>query len=91
MRDPKRIDVILDYIRKDWKESPDLRLPQLIENIAWAADKKRQAGSKNPLARTAGMESWMYSMDDDFVIDAYRDKYPATGMLEIENKKELEE
>jgi uncharacterized protein YihD (DUF1040 family) len=32
MRDPKRIDEMLDEIREIWKRSPDLRLMQLLLN-----------------------------------------------------------
>ena len=32
MRDPNRIPVILDEIRKVWEKYPDLRLGQLISN-----------------------------------------------------------
>jgi uncharacterized protein YihD (DUF1040 family) len=32
MRDPKRIDEVLELIRQIWKEKPDLRLTQLILN-----------------------------------------------------------
>ncbi len=34
MRDPKRIDRIVEKIRRAWKNSPDLRLSQLIVNAA---------------------------------------------------------
>jgi hypothetical protein len=33
MRDPKRIDVDLNRIKKIWKRYPDLRLGQLIGNV----------------------------------------------------------
>jgi len=33
MRDPKRIDEILERLAKVWKQYPDLRLSQLILNI----------------------------------------------------------
>ena len=33
MRDPNRIDKILDDIKKIWKENPDLRLGQLLCNV----------------------------------------------------------
>ena len=32
MRDPKRIDPFLKTIKEIWKENPDLRFGQLIEN-----------------------------------------------------------
>lgn len=33
MRDPERIDKVLDEIRKIWKNMPDLRLFQLLLNL----------------------------------------------------------
>lgn len=33
MRDPKRIDLILDIIRTIWVAEPDLRLMQLLGNV----------------------------------------------------------
>ena len=32
MRDPKRIDYIIELIKQIWKKNPDLRLCQLIGN-----------------------------------------------------------
>jgi uncharacterized protein YihD (DUF1040 family) len=34
MRDPERIPVVLDELRKAWEKNPDLRLCQLIVNLA---------------------------------------------------------
>jgi hypothetical protein len=36
MRNPDRIDIILNLIEKIWKHYPDLRFGQLIENILYA-------------------------------------------------------
>ncbi len=33
MRDPKRIDRILDLLNRYWKRNPDLRLGQIIGNF----------------------------------------------------------
>lgn len=33
MRDPKRIDRILELIRQEWEKYPDQRLGQLLENM----------------------------------------------------------
>lgn len=33
MRDPNRIDLILDQLKTLWKKYPDLRLGQLILNV----------------------------------------------------------
>ena len=38
MRDPERIDRILTLIRKAWTELPDMRLGQLIINMAGPTD-----------------------------------------------------
>jgi hypothetical protein len=32
MRDPKRIDIIMPFLTKVWKEHPDWRLTQLMVN-----------------------------------------------------------
>ena len=37
MRDPKRIDTVIEMIRSEWKKVPDWRLEQLIVNISRAA------------------------------------------------------
>lgn len=42
MRDPKRIDPLLEELRKYWKNNPDLRLGQIISNTA------RIAGHSDP-------------------------------------------
>lgn len=34
MRDPKRIEVILDHIRQVWEANPDLRLGQIVASAA---------------------------------------------------------
>ena len=34
MRDPERIDLLLDQIRAVWKQQPDLRLGQLMVVLA---------------------------------------------------------
>jgi len=38
MRDPERIDRILDKVRKIWKQHPELRLMQLLGNCFEGAD-----------------------------------------------------
>lgn len=38
MRDPDRIDAIVEQLRLTWKAMPDLRLSQLIMNAATCAD-----------------------------------------------------
>lgn len=35
MRDPARIDRILELVEKLWHDSPDLRLTQLIMNVLY--------------------------------------------------------
>ncbi|MDJ0895763.1 MAG: hypothetical protein QNJ92_11535 [Alphaproteobacteria bacterium] len=38
MRDPERIDEILDLVRQVWLEDPDLRLGQIIVNAVRPRD-----------------------------------------------------
>ena len=38
MRDPKRIDKVLDLIKGVWKQHPDLRLMQLLLNALPSKD-----------------------------------------------------
>jgi uncharacterized protein YihD (DUF1040 family) len=38
MRDPKRIDKVLNIIRMFWKQEPDLRLMQLLMNALGPGD-----------------------------------------------------
>lgn len=38
MRNPKRIDVVLDELREYWVKNPDLRLGQIIANCVRAYD-----------------------------------------------------
>lgn len=34
-RDPNRIDEIIECLRLYWKEHPELRLTQIVTNMAW--------------------------------------------------------
>jgi len=43
MRDPKRIEKILDSIRRIWLEHPDARLGQIVSHAAVAAGADREA------------------------------------------------
>lgn len=64
MRDPNRIDPILQAIGEYWKQHPDMRLGQLIENLAYMAgetddafyveDGKLMEGLMQLEARTVG-------------------------------------
>jgi hypothetical protein len=36
MRDPARIERVLDLIKQIWNKSPDLRFNQLIDNLSWS-------------------------------------------------------
>jgi uncharacterized protein YihD (DUF1040 family) len=40
MRNPERIDKILEELRTYWKERPDLRLGQIVSNMRASSDKK---------------------------------------------------
>jgi uncharacterized protein YihD (DUF1040 family) len=37
MRDPKRIEAVLERVREVWERNPDLRLGQIVINAAKAA------------------------------------------------------
>ena len=37
MRDPNRIDSVIETVKEEWKKEPDWRLGQLIVNISRAA------------------------------------------------------
>jgi hypothetical protein len=37
MRDPRRIDRILDLVRELWKLAPDMRFGQLLENYVFGS------------------------------------------------------
>lgn len=43
MRDPIRIDEVLEVIRIYWKQNPDLRLGQIVSNATQAAKEKELA------------------------------------------------
>ena len=56
MRDPKRIDEVLNRLKKLWKTYPDLRLGQLIVNITYNPD---DPNASNDL---------FYLEDDKFIV-----------------------
>lgn len=69
MRDPERIDVIIDALKKVWKKHPDLRFYQLIENITGMdpdALGKSQFMVEDDvfLRRLSIFEKWMDEMND---------------------------
>ena len=39
MRDPNRIDTVIEAVKEEWRQVPDWRLGQLIVNISRAAGK----------------------------------------------------
>lgn len=40
MRDPERIDKIMEAVKAEWKQVPDWRLGQLIVNLSRAAGRE---------------------------------------------------
>lgn len=58
MRDPARIDWIIEELRQAWENSPDVRLGQLIHNAASMASK--------------GIVIDLYSIDDDDILAGLR-------------------
>jgi len=60
MRDPERIDEILELISDIWHKNPDLRLCQLLSNAA---------------IRSSWPEKDLYYLEDDELIDMLLDEY----------------
>ena len=60
MRDPNRIDGVLNELSEIWKAHPDLRLGQLILNL--------RAPGPNGI-------TWLYNMEDDSLVEGLRDIY----------------
>lgn len=52
MRDPKRIPIILDRIKKMWKKHPDLRLGQIIVDCL-------------PVDKVDNSYGYLYYIEDD--------------------------
>ena len=51
MRDPSRIDRIIEKLRAAWHASPDLRLGQLVETatiVGQNSERGRRDGAKDP-------------------------------------------
>jgi len=56
MRDPERIDKILDIIRDKWKKYPDTRFGQLISNELYKGHGE--------------MGEWLFSLEDDKLLES---------------------
>jgi uncharacterized protein YihD (DUF1040 family) len=54
MRDPKRIDEILEVIGNLWKEHPDIRLCQLLSNKLYEIN---------------DLPSWFFYLEDDKLLE----------------------
>lgn len=48
MRDPNRIDPMIEKLRELWKESPDLRLGQLVCNLGSKQPQMEEFFQKDP-------------------------------------------
>lgn len=75
MRDPARIPIVLDVIRKVWEKHPDLRLGQLIVDVT-----PRERFGSDPffmeddllieeLVKFAKSTKFQYPMEDDLLIE----------------------
>ena len=58
MRDPARIEVLLELLRQYWKQNPDLRIGQIITNLS---SSKRM--SIDP-----------YYIEDDMIINSLKEE-----------------
>lgn len=64
MRDPKRIDKILDTIKEIWVKSPDLRLCQLLGNALQKTDTFSYI-----------TDTEFYYLEDDILLQRLKDRY----------------
>ena len=68
MRDPDRIDPVLDKLREVWYRNPDLRLTQLLENVA---DRKQVELPNGYIYHTC----CMYGMEEDELLRRLEEQY----------------
>ena len=59
MRNPNRIPIILEEIRKLWEKNPDQRFGQLLENYVFPPVQ----------TRAGGMTAYTFFQDDDETLD----------------------
>jgi hypothetical protein len=100
MRDPGRIDEILEAIRRVWKENPDLRLGQLLIDAVipripapdiFSIEDSRILVQLNELEERLAMSDWsIYRQEDDgkeYLVDSGLTKCIADAkVLELESQ-----
>jgi hypothetical protein len=67
MRDPKRIDLILEALREAWMQAPDERLGQFLDNCAF--DKICGGGAESYRGN-------MRFLEDDKWLEAIKSRFP---------------
>lgn len=89
MRDPDRIDEYIEQLRIIWKANPDLRLAQLLENVAVHEARKTSPQEAEGLTfgelygRLMSAEAkgscCMYHMEDDVLFKRLENTYVNPG------------
>jgi hypothetical protein len=79
VRDPKRIDAILDVIGRMWKASPNLRLGQLLCSATTSSDDKTRGFSLSPFEAAfyledTALETHLLEFQDRYFADTVKRK-----------------
>lgn len=84
MRDPKRIEKIVDALRKYWVNNPDLRLGQIVSILAHRVllAKDAKDGYKKPYSSIEPTVDTIFYMEDDDIL-------PILEWMENEQKIEV--
>jgi hypothetical protein len=74
MRDPDRINIILEELGKLWKKHPDLRLGQLLENYVFPNVIAKRCDSKGLTNSSSGVlcAALLYFQEDDVTLEKLR-------------------
>lgn len=70
MRDPERIDEVLEALREAWIQFPDARLTQLVANAAYEGMKKTNKDKGVPLVSYANFDT--FYVEDDVLLRGLR-------------------
>ena len=60
MRDPERIDEIIEELRAAWKKMPDMRLGQLVSVAAWIGNNRKYGDDET------------FSIEDDKMLEGIK-------------------
>lgn len=65
MRDPNRINIVLDKVAKLWKLVPDWRLGQLIDNAALMGFKQKNGFTPPSDLETGYRSGYVFACEED--------------------------